>query len=158
MRHSGTAKVRVEYVGKARMDGHDMPYLMASYVTKGDRFPRINPEGQVASGVMVASNEPMSRQMSGIPRDPVREQFGSSTPVTALQSTQAASSGGLQALEQFVALPEYGPIPVERPGMFTPLPGDNPSYAAAYADARVKAASSAFDVLLDGEGQARPGR
>ncbi len=57
LQHSGTGKVRVQYVGRARMDGHDMPYLMASYVPKGSRIPGINPGGgQIASGVMVASN------------------------------------------------------------------------------------------------------
>ncbi len=56
LQHSGTGKVRVQYVGRARMDGHDMPYLMASYVPKGSRIPGVNPEGQIATGVMVASN------------------------------------------------------------------------------------------------------
>ena len=49
-------RVNVQYVGRAPLDGHDMPYLMASYVRKGDRFCRsIAPEGQIATGVMVAS-------------------------------------------------------------------------------------------------------
>jgi rare lipoprotein A len=56
----GTAHVRVKYVGPADMSGHDMPYLMASYVRKGQRGPGIDPMGggQIASGVMVASNTP----------------------------------------------------------------------------------------------------
>ena len=29
--HGGIAKVKVEYVGRAPLDGHDDPYLMASY-------------------------------------------------------------------------------------------------------------------------------
>ncbi|WP_321382939.1 septal ring lytic transglycosylase RlpA family protein [Rhizobium sp.] len=57
----GTAHVRVKYVGPADMSGHDMPYLMASYVRKGQRGPGIDPMGggQIASGVMVASNSPL---------------------------------------------------------------------------------------------------
>jgi rare lipoprotein A len=57
LKDSGTGDVRVQYVGRARMDGHDEPYLMASYVPKGSRLPGINPGGgQIATGVMVASN------------------------------------------------------------------------------------------------------
>ncbi|MGY5776923.1 septal ring lytic transglycosylase RlpA family protein [Rhizobium sp. LEGMi135b] len=55
LQHSGTGDVRVQYVGRARMDGHDDPYLMASYIPKGSRLPSINPGGQIATGVMVAS-------------------------------------------------------------------------------------------------------
>ncbi len=55
LQHSGTGDVRVQYVGRARMDGHDEPYLMASYIPKGSRLPSINPGGQIATGVMVAS-------------------------------------------------------------------------------------------------------
>lgn len=60
LQHSGTGDVRVQYVGRARMDGHDEPYLMASYVPKGSRLPSINPGGQIATGVMVASNGGMT--------------------------------------------------------------------------------------------------
>ena len=60
LQHSGTGDVRVQYVGRARMDGHDEPYLMASYTPKGSRLPSINPGGQIATGVMVASNGKMT--------------------------------------------------------------------------------------------------
>ncbi|MEZ2219554.1 septal ring lytic transglycosylase RlpA family protein [Rhizobium sp. RCC_161_2] len=60
LQHSGTGDVRVQYVGRARMDGHDEPYLMASYIPKGSRIPSINPGGQIATGVMVASNGAMT--------------------------------------------------------------------------------------------------
>lgn len=70
-KRTGTAKVNVQYVGRARMDGHDMPFLMASYIRKGDRMPGIQPEGQIASGVMVASNQSLGDQLqsygSGVP-------------------------------------------------------------------------------------------
>ncbi|WP_331374825.1 septal ring lytic transglycosylase RlpA family protein [Sinorhizobium chiapasense] len=55
LKHRGTASVRVQYVGRARLGGNDMPYLMASYARKGDRFPTVNPEPRIATGVMVAS-------------------------------------------------------------------------------------------------------
>lgn len=54
LKDSGTGDVRVQYVGKAPLDGHDEPYLMASYIPKGSRL--MNPGGQIATGVMVASN------------------------------------------------------------------------------------------------------
>jgi rare lipoprotein A len=56
LKGSGTGDVRVQYVGKAPLDGHDQPYLMASYIPKGSRLPGFNPGGQIATGVMVASN------------------------------------------------------------------------------------------------------
>jgi rare lipoprotein A len=55
LKDSGTGDVRVQYVGKAPLDGHDQPYLMASYIPKGSR-PGLIPGGQIATGVMVASN------------------------------------------------------------------------------------------------------
>jgi rare lipoprotein A len=63
MKRTGTAKVNVQYVGRARMDGQDMPFLMASYIRKGDRLPNFNPGGQIASGVMVASNQSLGDQL-----------------------------------------------------------------------------------------------
>ncbi len=62
MKRIGTARVNVQYVGRARMDGKDMPFLMASYIRKGDRLPSIRPEGQIATGVMVASNQTFGDQ------------------------------------------------------------------------------------------------
>jgi rare lipoprotein A len=56
LKDSGTGDVRVQYVGKAPLDGHDQPYLMASYIPKGSRLPGFVPGGQIATGVMVASN------------------------------------------------------------------------------------------------------
>lgn len=63
LQHSGTGNVRVQYVGRAPLDGHDMPYLMASYIPKGSRIPGVYPGGgQIATGVMVASN---SKKITG---------------------------------------------------------------------------------------------
>ncbi len=57
LKGSGTGDVRVQYVGRAPLDGHDQPYLMASYIPKGSRLPGFTPGGgQIATGVMVASN------------------------------------------------------------------------------------------------------
>ncbi len=53
--HSGTAKVKVEYVGRAPLDGHDDQYLMASY-RPGNRAP--DPSDGLPTGVMIAMNGP----------------------------------------------------------------------------------------------------
>jgi rare lipoprotein A len=140
LRDSGTGDVRVQYVGRAPLDGHDMPYLMASYVKKGDRFPSFNP--QIATGVMVASN---SRQISAdqlppsytptptrqpkslapalapVPtRNPMpmsSAAYAGSTPATqpANQLPPMTWSGGQPTAPFNIVLPEIGPIPYDRP-------------------------------------------
>lgn len=57
LKHRGTGAVQVRYVGRAGLGGHDMPYLMASYIKKGDRLPAANPERQIAGGLMAASKQ-----------------------------------------------------------------------------------------------------
>lgn len=152
----GTAKVRVQYVGKAPLDGHDMPYLMASYVQKGSRGPVVDPGGQIATGVMVASNAPVADALPAVvPTFAERDGFtGSGSSMTALVShpkTNAAAAAAT-AMEQFVLLPEVGPFPTERPN-YVPLPGDNPSYAAAYTEETAsRGAAGAFDAILHVDG------
>ncbi len=134
MKRTGTGNVNVQYVGRARMDGHDMPFLMASYVRKGDRIPGIRPEGQIATGVMVASNERFGDQLqsygSSVPtpspmalagRTPSGPSSRTSAALAAVQaqaapSTQAASFQGMQ---EFAELPFVGPVPAGRPGAMT---------------------------------------
>lgn len=149
MKRTGTAKVRVQYVGKAPLEGNDMPYLMASYVTKGSRVPAVDPGGQIATGVMVASAD--SRSLPSEEENVLR--VPDQSTMTALNKT-AATSGAFQAMEQqFVLLPEIGPLPMERPNY---VPQLSPSYAAAYADARVRDAAGAFDAILNMDGQLTP--
>lgn len=153
LQHSGTGQVRVQYVGRARMDGHDMPYLMASYVPKGSRLPRINPEGQIATGVMVASNQTMGDQLRSIgytspqpARIPVpmsATSYAGSTP-SAPPRLAPAASNATQAFDQLVVLPEIGPIPYERPDYIGSL-------ASAYrneAPARTVVVPIAFDAVM----------
>ncbi len=148
MKRKGSAQVRVQYIGKAPLEGNDMPYLMASYVKKGDRTPNAFPEGQIATGVMVASNEPLRKQAGnlGMLTIPSKSNLDMGVPVTALAEaeTPRASSAGLDA---FVMLPEIGPIPRERPE-YIPMPNGNMAYAAAYVEARVSDSKTAFDAVL----------
>lgn len=150
LKHSGTGKVQVQYIGAARMDGHDMPYLMASYSKKGDRFPRINPEGQIASGVMVASNQSMKDQVRNLDDGgSTMTSLAGNTPSASYNAVSTANGAIDDALEQFVALPERGPIPYERPSMYLRAPNGG-SYAAAYAEERpVVTVRLAFDAVME---------
>lgn len=150
MKRTGTAKVRVQYVGKAPLEGNDMPYLMASYVTKGSRVPAVDPGGQIATGVMVASADDSALPGVGEGTLTVPEQ----STMTALAKTTPATDA-FQAMEQFVMLPEIGPLPMERPN-FVPDLSTEPSYAAAYADERVRDAAGAFDAILTIDGKLTP--
>lgn len=157
MKRKGSAQVRVQYVGLAPLQGNDMPYLMASYATKGSRVPGIAPEGQIASGVMVASNEPVRKQVRDLgiltvpPKAKVQTQVAAldvAAPVTALAEPEHVlrAPDATASFDSFVMLPEIGPIPVERPGSFG---RDNAvRYAAAYAEVRVSTAPSAFDAVM----------
>lgn len=113
IKQSGTGRVNVQYMGRARMDGEDMPFLMASYVRKGDRLPSFNPGGQIASGVMVASNQPLGDQL---------QSYGSAVPATAYAGrTPSASQAKRPAARQFeqqtaqmASVARAAPVPVER--------------------------------------------
>ncbi|WP_087001446.1 septal ring lytic transglycosylase RlpA family protein [Rhizobium sullae] len=163
LQHSGTGKVRVQYVGKARMDGHDMPYLMASYVPKGSRVPGVNPGGQIATGVMVASN---SKKITGdqlqslgsltvdqakVPVPMSATAYGGSTPSARynaapvpMPSPTFGNSGG--AFEQMVVLPQIGPIPYERPYGYGQ--GGSPAMGYQGGDEKTVTVELAFDAVM----------
>ena len=148
MKRKGSAKVRVQYIGKAPLEGNDMPYLMASYVQKGDRGPSSFPEGQIATGVMVASNEPLRKQAGelGTLTIPAKSNLETGVPVMALAETQDAPAASA-AFGEFALLPDIGPIPNDRPD-YIPLPDGSLVYAAAYVEARVSTSETAFDAIL----------
>jgi rare lipoprotein A len=146
MKRAGTGKVNVEYVGRARMDGHDMPYLMASYSRKGDRLPSLYPEGQIATGVMVASNEPLGDQLQSYAAPvPVPMALSGPTPNGPVATTTQAFDG-FAAADQFAVLPELGPIPAERPNYG--LVSHSGSLASAYTVEPVSTVDLVFDAVL----------
>jgi rare lipoprotein A len=102
LRDSGTGKVRVKYVGRAPLDGHDMPYLMASYIPKGSRIPSVNPGGQIATGVMVASN-----RMSG----DMLPAYGGASDRAPKRATAVAVPVPT-AIPAVAVMPAQAPIPV----------------------------------------------
>jgi rare lipoprotein A len=154
MKHSGTGEVRVQYIGPARMDGHDMPYLMASYTRKGDRGPVIDPGGQIASGVMVASNDVTVPEYEPPVATTYRTALAGSTPSGGTTSQtldaqllmQGSAGAGVVSGESFAALPDYGPTPMPRPHHIDGYDGSG--YAAAYVDERPAAGALAFDAIL----------
>ena len=146
LQHHGTGMVRVQYVGRARMDGRDMPFLMASFTHKGDRLKRFNPQGEIATGVMVASNEKHIR----IPQDAATGDVDFASTATALQApVDPAALKALAEFEQFVMLPDIGPIPRERPGNY----GPNNGALSAYAENRVMQDGTPFDAVLKPAGR-----
>jgi rare lipoprotein A len=147
VQNKGTAHVRVQYVGRARMDGHDMPMLMASFTHKGDRLKRFNPGGQIATGVMVASNE----KRISIPRDTHSEDATDfKVTATALQDTRRPKVlASFDVMEQYAELPEIGPIPIERPSNYETHNGA----LSAYAETRIEAKAGPFDQVLTQRGK-----
>lgn len=116
-KRAGTGKVNVQYIGKAPLDGHDMPYLMASYVRKGDRLPQVAPEGQIATGVMVASNERMGSSASATMQTSLSgptPSAGSRPSAFAMMSASTAAAEAAEAAA-YAQLPAVGPVPMPRP-------------------------------------------
>lgn len=98
---TGTAKVKVEYVGRAPLDGEDDEYLMASY-RPGNRAP--DPSDGLPTGVMIAMAGPT----------PTATVDNASSSGQQLDMMATGSSG--------LPLPALGPIAPERPAMEGDLP------------------------------------
>jgi rare lipoprotein A len=139
-KHHGTAKVKVEYVGRAPLEGHDDAYLMASY-RPGNKAP--DPSDGLPTGVMIAMNGPTPSGSLGLapPPFPTRDV----EPVSQQGFSQVANAGGYA---DFV-LPSYGPIVPQRPDY--DLPVDSPFAMASLGYApREKTGASAFAALEGG--------
>jgi rare lipoprotein A len=82
-----------------------------------------------------------------VPRDTHEEDAVEFTPsATALQSTKAVTTS-FDLMQDFVQLPELGPVPRERPSQL----GENNILLSAYAADRIDTASEPFEyVLADG--------
>jgi rare lipoprotein A len=138
----GTAKVKVDYVGRAPLEGNDQSYLMASY-KPGNQAP--DPSDGLPTGVMVAMNgpTPSAALASAAFPGPLTNSspFALMTPGRAATDTTSASD---------VALPEFGPIVPSRPDEdMMARPSQIPFAVASlsYADDRVDRAANAFAAL-----------
>lgn len=172
--HSGVAKVKVEYLGRAPLHGQDDQFLMASYRPGSSgpapvRLPGV--DDGLPSGVMVAmnGNTPTAAGAStrrrslfdalpgGRRKSPPATVRSARTPQPVMVASAApARSSRLDNVEQpqqnFTAndpiLPDVGPHIPERPN--GALASDAERLALplmSYADRRVKEASSPFDAL-----------
>ncbi|QRM57124.1 septal ring lytic transglycosylase RlpA family protein (plasmid) [Sinorhizobium sp. BG8] len=118
LKHRGTASVRVQYVGRARLDGHDMPYLMASYAKKGDIF-RLNPELQIGTGVIVAldpSTDVHRKTRSGEKRETLPEIVPFALKRPAAESAWTSRNTEIAWLDDETSSPRPGPFDVRQPG------------------------------------------
>lgn len=127
---AGVAKVKVEYVGPAPLEGRDDSFLMASFKPGG---AEADPSDGLPSGVMLAMND-----------SNVEAQEASFT--TAFNTTSDAGSA-----VQASGLPVSGPLVPDRPEtspVMEPQPQQTASALLSYADQRVSAAVSSFDQVL----------
>jgi rare lipoprotein A len=134
----GTAQVKVEYIGRAPLDGNDDQYLMASY-HPGNRIP--DPSDGLPTGVMVAMNGPSP----SLPVSAAAVPFpGQLTNSGSASEAQAAISTQMPAFAD-VALPDFGPIVPERPDIN--LPPQSPFAVASLSYADEQRASDVFAAL-----------
>lgn len=154
--HAGVARVRVDYVGRAPLDGRDDRYLLASYRPgKGGRTSPI--DDGLPAGVMVAMNGPTpSARVSApaFPTAPSRPRLDPTPPFAVAAAAPAAIAGtAAQAISLVSAaspvLPIWGPSVPDRPARLgVQVASLGPM---SYADERIDAAARAF-AALDGSG------
>ena len=136
---TGTAKVKVEYVGRAPLEGHDDQYLLASY-RPGNKAP--DPSDGLPTGVMIAMNGPS-------PSAPVR-----ALPSTFADAEEPISAEGYVADDGSdngdLALPAFGPMVAERPDIGI-LPSGSPFAVASLSYAETAKSAVAAFAALDGQ-------
>jgi rare lipoprotein A len=126
----GTAEVKVDYIGRAPLEGDDEPYLMASY-QPGNRAT--DPSVGLPTGVMVAMNGPTPSASAGQGAVPFPGQLD--TASNPIQATASVAE---------LALPDFGPLVPQRPDIDL---SQKPPFAIAslsYADERIERATAAF--------------
>ncbi|MBZ9794279.1 septal ring lytic transglycosylase RlpA family protein [Mesorhizobium sp. ES1-4] len=136
----GTAKVKVEYVGRAPLDGDDDQYLMASY-HPGNRIP--DPSDGLPTGVMVAMNGPSPTLPVGAAAVPFPGQLTDAAATAQGQMSARSPAFGDPAL------PDFGPIVPERPEISLPPQSPFAMASLSYADERVRR-TDVFASLDDG--------
>lgn len=122
--HSGVAQVKVEYVGRAPLDGNDDAFLLASYSPGGS-----DPVGQPASGVMLAMNAPVpsSPALAAMPANPTVE---ADSPFSNYPADGEATA-------ETPALPASVPVPFDRPGAFGIADAGHITGLTGYAEDRL---------------------
>ncbi|WP_274629012.1 septal ring lytic transglycosylase RlpA family protein [Arvimicrobium flavum] len=136
--HSGTAQVKVEYVGRAPLDGQDDQFLMASY-QPGNRAP--DPSDGLPEGVMIAMNGPTPSSAAA---------GGALAAFPGELTDTGIPDGGSAPTAVDMPLPDLGPIAPERPALeIFPTQVLMASATMSYAGEPVSNAVAAF-AALDG--------
>ena len=148
MKQNGLAKVRVQYVGRARMDGHDMAYLSASYKKNGRASPLapdvVPDDSAGASGVMLAMRAPQRAISTVFGRSVETASLSQKQPrikMASLSSDASMSESAFSIDAEVGSLPQTGPVPTERPSFVrTFASGDDlpASTVSSYAQMRVE--------------------
>ncbi|KFB10011.1 septal ring lytic transglycosylase RlpA family protein [Nitratireductor basaltis] len=123
---AGVAKVKVEYVGPAPLEGRDDSFLLASFKPGG---ADADPSDGLPSGVMLA----------------MKDNGASATAASFETALSTSSPAGTSAL------PASGPLVPDRPKTapgVEPQPQQMASALLSYADQRVNRAASSFDQVM----------
>ena len=134
-KHSGIADVKVDYVGRAPLEGSDDEYLLASY-RPGKNGP--DPSDGLATGVMIAMTGPTPTA-----------NVGASQAMAAAFPGQLTSSGTAGSAASLMEFPENGPIIADRP--LARLDGKDGELAAlGYAEEYLGRSAAPFDEVAKG--------
>jgi len=157
MKHEGVAAVRVEYVGRAPVEGDDTRYLMASYRPGGSDAPA---GGVIATGVMLAMNA-VDSALPGVNGAALGAAQSTVAPpaavgvasATAFQpATVNAFSNSTLDIPPGFALPSIGPVLPIRPSFGVPIAANTAigmrNLGMAFWGGRVTTTRRPFDVLL----------
>ncbi|MGH6763946.1 MAG: septal ring lytic transglycosylase RlpA family protein [Phyllobacterium sp.] len=146
-KHSGTANVQVDYVGRAPLEGRDDGFLMASFKGTGAS----DPIGQPASGVMIAMSGPTPTSSSpgalpGVAPEGIQvASLSSADAVNAMAAPALADSGGFD-----IVLPTVGPVLTEKPGgaiLGIVQASHDVAYLSSYASRRIAEANSSVAAM-----------
>lgn len=142
--HSGIAEVKVDYVGRAPLEGRDDEYLLASY-RPGKAGP--DPSDGMPTGVMIAMAGPTPTTSVGFaPAQAAAAAF----PGVMTTNADARPVAPVAMDGEVFDFPEQGPVIADRPfiDMGGRIARKGPSVEVlAYAQKRVSSAFEAFDAV-----------
>ena len=152
MKNEGVAAVRVEYVGRAPVEGDDTRYLMASYRPGGSSAPA---GGVIATGVMMAMNT-VGSALPGVGSNPA----GMVPPAAlgAASSTAYQASGATAFSNSPLTIPVGFALP-DGPSVGLPIAANAETamrdVGMAFWGGRLTGSRQPFDSLLDAPSQGR---